>query len=462
MKICHYEVAMKSIERINDHELVEELRILGDGFCSRLWMRRTKIDNIRVLLEYLWEKLHSVHWKCVHMVYRELYSAACYLYAEALMSSSASTADVLNIVDMGLLLGADLCRPALLSMANAIGIDKPLKKRARTNSLRAPSFSRSLAALWSPSHLAATVRRHCSPSLLEFSSQYLLSGSPVILENCIHDWPAMQPSRWMNLDYIISVAGQRTVPVEVGRTYLDESSGQALMTISEFIERHILGVGAESTTGYLAQHELFEQVPQLRDDIMVPDYCCLLTPEDEEFLRTPAPPVGGSEAQTQCGAAAEEVVINAWFGPTTTISPLHHDPYHNLLAQVTGFKYVRVYDPRETEHLYPIPGKLSNNSQVDILQYDSAAFPLMQKAPYFETVLGPGEMLFIPRHWWHFIAALDSDAAADARSKLGITSLLPPRPASIDDHPEFSFSVSFWWGPRREKSTAGGSSAVSN
>lgn len=75
-------------------------------------------------------------------------------------------------------------------------------------------------------------------------------------------------------------------------------------------------------TAYLAQHELFDQIPPLRRDIMTPDYCALLLADEEDD--------GG----------AESVATNAWFGPGGTVSPLHNDPFHNLLAQVVGSKRV--------------------------------------------------------------------------------------------------------------------------
>ena len=108
---------------------------------------------------------------------------------------------------------------------------------------------------------------------------------------------------------------------------------------------------------------------------------------------------------------------NAWFGPMNTVSPLHHDPHFNLLAQVVGYKYIRLYAPSSTARVYPHEGRLlANTSQVDVGHPDASRFPLFADAAYTECILGPGEMLYIPPGHWHYVRSLS-----------------------------VSFSVSFWW-----------------
>lgn len=65
--------------------------------------------------------------------------------------------------------------------------------------------------------------------------------------------------KWIDLNYLLKIAGNRTVPIEIGSHYVDENWSQKLMTLQDFIKNHFLSDSAEKR-GYLAQHNLFDQV----------------------------------------------------------------------------------------------------------------------------------------------------------------------------------------------------------
>lgn len=268
------------------------------------------------------------------------------------------------------------------------------------------------------------ISRWTEPPFDEFERYMLhpknnsLGPEPVIIQGALNHWPARNERPWSSPSYLLSktLGGRRLVPIELGRSYVDEGWGQKIITFKEFMEHYILNPQSSAlATGYLAQYDLFAQIPFLRKDISIPDYC----------FTSPPPPHHSSPLAEKHSKLPQldEPLLNAWFGPAGTISPLHTDPYHNILSQVVGRKYIRLYAPRESEKLYARGVEdggvdMGNTSSLDIgvlAGWDGteeekgeaqAKFPLFCEAEFVDCILEAGECLYIPMGWWHYVRSL--------------------------------------------------------
>merc|ERR1719374_525260 len=90
----------------------------------------------------------------------------------------------------------------------------------------------------------------------------------------------------------------------------------------------------------------------------------------------------------------------------------HFDPDDNFLVMIQGRKQIRLFGYDHLDALYPNPlgsyGK-TIQSQVDLENVDIEKFPKFgsNSMTFQQTILYPGEMLFIPAFYWHQVSALD-------------------------------------------------------
>eukprot|EP00055_Hartaetosiga_balthica_P017009 m.110704 g.110704 ORF g.110704 m.110704 type:complete len:615 (+) comp9227_c0_seq6:74-1918(+) len=105
---------------------------------------------------------------------------------------------------------------------------------------------------------------------------------------------------------------------------------------------------------------------------------------------------------------------HVWFGGTNTSTPVHFDIFHNFFVQVQGRKRFLLFPPSQWQHLYlhPLIHPAGRSCQVDLdAPRDSQIhdFPNYAKNHVLaiETILNPGEVLYIPPHWFHHVTSLE-------------------------------------------------------
>jgi Cupin-like domain len=100
-----------------------------------------------------------------------------------------------------------------------------------------------------------------------------------------------------------------------------------------------------------------------------------------------------------------------WVGQNGNITALHYDTWHGFLGQIVGRKQVILFAPGESSNLYPDTpfGRRLASTRLPTLclSADRRAFPKLDQAERFEAVLNPGELLYIPPYWWHYVESLD-------------------------------------------------------
>lgn len=122
---------------------------------------------------------------------------------------------------------------------------------------------------------------------------------------------------------------------------------------------------------------------------------------DQRFLSLVPPALRRLESGRDAWACQHYVTL--WVGNHTR-SGLHYDTFDNLLLQVHGTKSVAVVAAEHSAALYPF-GDAVSKSRVNIERPDYAAHPRFRDVPVGRATLRPGEVLFLRRGDWHYLAS---------------------------------------------------------
>ncbi|KAK0628732.1 Clavaminate synthase-like protein, partial [Bombardia bombarda] len=124
---------------------------------------------------------------------------------------------------------------------------------------------------------------------------------------------------------------------------------------------------------------------------------------------------------------------SVWLGLAPTYTPWHRDPNPNLFCQMVGSKVVRLLPPRLGEHLFhraraQLGQSTGGSSRIrgeEMMQGEERRVLLEAvwgdseegggvPDEMREVILGPRDMLFIPKGWWHSVKSLGEDGRLNA------------------------------------------------
>ncbi len=211
------------------------------------------------------------------------------------------------------------------------------------------------------------------------------AGLPLVIEGALNDWPAV--GCWTP-SYLLEHAANLTTQAYVlpgGHVRLNDATGFELKTVrlGDYAAKIIAG---EPTESYL-RAPVGRLPSALQRELGEPRYC-------RGRLR---------------------LKKNLWFSAAGSVTQLHFDLPHNLIAQLSGTKRFILYPARERKNLYPfsVRSSVPHLSQVDLTAPDFRRFPRLPLAQGFHCELRSGDLLFMPSRMWHFAHSLSASVGVN-------------------------------------------------
>lgn len=223
--------------------------------------------------------------------------------------------------------------------------------------------------------ILSPIERRSNLTKQEFKQEYLAKNKPVVITDMAVDWPGLHKWSW---SFFKEKYGDIMVPLvdkdfhRPGQGYMEKKT-IAFRTYIETIEKG-------PTDMRLFLFNIFASAPELREDFKWPTIM-------DGFVKN---------------------LPFMFFGGEGSITPLHFDidcP-SNFLTQFHTRKRILLFDKDQSKNLYHQP--FTVQSQVDVNNPDYDKFPALRKVEGIEAIIGHGETVYIPPHWWHYIEYVDS------------------------------------------------------
>ena len=224
------------------------------------------------------------------------------------------------------------------------------------------------------------IERRSNLSLQEFKHEYLYPQKPLVITDATAGWAATQ--KW-TFEFFRTTYGD--YPVRVYRYDQEqEFRGDAIVetTIRDYVD-NVSSKNWSEYPFYLRDNwRLLHDHSELKADYREAKYFFDWYRLFPSALRMPYPRV--------------------FLGPKGAVTPLHSDVWgtHAWLAQLVGRKRWILFSPDQVDLHY--------GCKVRVDAPDLGKYPRYAQVHPIETTLAPGDTIFVPSRWAHWVVSLDA------------------------------------------------------
>ncbi len=218
----------------------------------------------------------------------------------------------------------------------------------------------------------------------KFKKDYLVNEKPVIIRGLWNEYPALK--KW-SVDYFKEELGDIEVGVFDAKLQREDRSFKQpdrKMKFADYLDS--ITANKESDVR-LFLFNIFKHKPELKNDFSYP-------PLMRFYIKIPFMFFGGKNAKVR----------------------IHQDmDWSNVfLTQLHGRKEVFLFHPSYSKLLYKYP--FGVHSSVNIDQPDYEKYPGLKFVRGMHCIMEPGDSLFIPSGYWHYIKYPDGGYAINQRA----------------------------------------------
>ncbi|XP_072020295.1 HSPB1-associated protein 1 homolog [Amphiura filiformis] len=235
---------------------------------------------------------------------------------------------------------------------------------------------------------------------------------PVVFHGLIQNWPA---SEWTP-ELLTSVLGDKEVKIRIGlkeakqweSTQWEADCSYETTTLTNFCSW--LNQSGDKPQDRRGDNPLLQYDPEKYWCYVDYKYMAQLFEDHPDILQA----IKWSDFGFETRDGKQSTI---WIGSQGATTPGHYDTYGcNLVAQIYGRKKWHLFPPSQSAALYQtrIPYEESSVfSPINISKPDSTKYPQFTSTTPYIVTLDPGDVLFVPHHWWHFVETMETSISVN-------------------------------------------------